>query len=101
MMPESTLGGEEEEKRGFMMIPFPCNQLAGICAGIAYYFGLPTKIIRALMAALMLCGAGIILYIVLWRKMAKREKVPGDFWSVTGDERMVFGKIEGDSLAFR
>ncbi len=69
--------------------------MAGVCAGLAYYFGLPTRLVRFLMKVLFCCGVGIILYIILWRKMPLRKnkhgipEVPTDFYGVTGDSRVL------------
>ncbi len=44
------------------------KMVAGVCTGIAEYFGLPVAVIRLAFAltALFLGGSGIIVYIVLW-----------------------------------
>lgn len=43
------------------------RQLAGVCGGVAEYFGVDSTIIRlALVLFTLLGGAGVILYIILW-----------------------------------
>ncbi|NDP19883.1 MAG: PspC domain-containing protein [Paludibacter sp.] len=45
------------------------QQLAGVCAGIAEYFGWDITLVRVLYALLTIFSAGfpgIILYIVMW-----------------------------------
>lgn len=45
------------------------QQLAGVCAGIAEYFGWDVTLVRVIFALLTIFSAGfpgIILYIVMW-----------------------------------
>ena len=86
-MPEVIPGKKEAcEGRGVKRMPFPRNFFGGVCAGLAYYFGLPTWIVRFMMVVLACGGVGIVLYIVLFSKMPERERVPLDFFRVTGDK---------------
>lgn len=42
-------------------------KIAGVCAGVAEYFELDPTLVRALwLAAVLLGGCGLILYIILW-----------------------------------
>ena len=61
--------------------------IAGICAGIAHFFGIDPVIVRVLFVISALAGGpGLILYIVLWivmpedtdvaKEKAKRVQVP-------------------------
>jgi phage shock protein PspC (stress-responsive transcriptional regulator) len=47
--------------------------IAGVCAGLANRFGLPTGLVRLSFVVLGLVGAGEIAYIVLWILMPKAE----------------------------
>jgi phage shock protein PspC (stress-responsive transcriptional regulator) len=40
--------------------------LAGVCAGVADFFGLDIKLVRLVWLLALLFGAGAILYIILW-----------------------------------
>lgn len=42
------------------------KMLAGVCAGVADFFGLDIKLIRLVWFIALLFGAGAILYIILW-----------------------------------
>lgn len=41
--------------------------LAGVCAGVAEYFGLDPKLVRLVWAlAAVFAGIGVLLYLILW-----------------------------------
>lgn len=41
--------------------------LAGVCAGVADFFGLDVKLVRAAwLIALLFAGVGALLYLILW-----------------------------------
>lgn len=43
------------------------KRIAGVCGGIAEYFGIDPTIVRLIWAVLVLClGTGVLLYLVLW-----------------------------------
>ena len=42
------------------------KRLAGVCAGVADFFGLDIKLVRLVWFIALLFGAGAILYIILW-----------------------------------
>lgn len=42
------------------------KMLAGVCAGVADFFGLDIKLVRMVWFIALLFGAGAILYIILW-----------------------------------
>jgi phage shock protein PspC (stress-responsive transcriptional regulator) len=42
------------------------KMLAGVCAGVADFFGLDVKLVRLVWLLALLFGAGAILYIILW-----------------------------------
>ena len=42
------------------------KMLAGVCAGVADFFGLDIKLVRLVWLIALLFGAGAILYIILW-----------------------------------
>lgn len=50
--------------------------IAGVCAGIAEYFGIDPVLVRALFVVATLAGGpGLILYIVLWIVMPEDKDV--------------------------
>ena len=59
---------------------------AGVCAGIAYWVGMPVWIIRLISAIIVLSsGVGFFLYIILWIFLPKWDDTPADFEEITGD----------------
>ena len=53
----------------------PCDRMiAGVCSGLAQYFGLDTVLIRVIMLVLLVTGtAGFWIYIILWIIAPKAE----------------------------
>ena len=50
------------------------RMIAGVCSGLAQYFGLDTALIRVLMVVLLVTGtAGFWIYIILWIIAPKAE----------------------------
>lgn len=63
-----------EEKKRLMRSNH--GMIAGVCAGIANYFGVDPTIVRVLYVLMVLCaGFGIILYLILWIVMPKQGSV--------------------------
>lgn len=59
--------------------------LGGVCAGIGYWLGVPTWLVRVVWAFLILVyGLGILLYLLLWVFMPKWESVPEDYTERAG-----------------
>ena len=73
------MGRTEDGKLRLMRIK-PKHVLGGVCAGLAYWLGWPTWILRALMVILVLFGgSGIPIYIVLWVFMPAADELPSDY----------------------
>jgi phage shock protein PspC (stress-responsive transcriptional regulator) len=54
--------------------------LGGVCAGIGYWLGIPTWLVRVVWAFLgLVYGLGVLLYVLLWIFMPKWEEVPDDY----------------------
>lgn len=54
--------------------------IGGVCAGVAYWLGLPTWTLRMAWAMMTLCyGLGIGVYIVLWIFLPRWENDPKDY----------------------
>ncbi len=50
------------------------KMIGGVCAGIAEYFGLDPTIVRILYVLMVFfAGFGILLYLILWLVMPKKE----------------------------
>ena len=48
--------------------------LAGVCGGLAKYFGIDATIVRVIYALLVICGGvGVLLYLLLMLLMPKAE----------------------------
>ncbi len=50
-------------------------KIAGVCAGIADFFGLDTTLVRVLylLATIFTAFAGSIVYVILWMVVPERE----------------------------
>lgn len=60
--------------------------LGGVCAGMAYWLGLPMQLIRMVwFLAVLIAGTGILLYIMLWIFLPAWKEKPSDFDEVAGD----------------
>ena len=42
------------------------RKIAGVCAGLAEYFDLDVSLIRIAWAVCILCGVGVLAYVVAW-----------------------------------
>jgi len=52
------------------------RQIAGVCGGIAEYFGIDVSLVRlAFLLATVLGGPGIMLYIVMWVVVPEESQV--------------------------
>jgi phage shock protein PspC (stress-responsive transcriptional regulator) len=54
----------------------PKRILGGVCAGFAYWFGLPTWLVRVLA---IFTGIPILAYIILWIFMPATDELPSDY----------------------
>jgi phage shock protein C len=54
--------------------------VGGVCAGLAAYYDLNVRIIRALLVIAVLCGWGlpIVAYLILWYLMESDPGIPDD-----------------------
>ena len=46
--------------------PLNNRVFAGVCAGVADFFGLDVKLVRIVWLVALLFGAGALLYLILW-----------------------------------
>ena len=54
--------------------------LGGVCAGVGYWLGIATWLVRLVWAILVLAyGFGLLLYLLLWIFMPVWEQVPQDY----------------------
>lgn len=59
--------------------------IGGVCAGIAYWIGLPTWLVRLAWVVLGFAyGVGIIPYILLWIFMPAWDTTPDDYLERSG-----------------
>ncbi len=59
--------------------------VGGVCAGVAYYFGINVIIVRIVWTVAILgFGAGVIAYIVCWVLMPDSTYIPADYNKRTG-----------------
>lgn len=63
-----------EEKKRLMRSDH--GMIAGVCAGIANYFGIDPTIVRVLYVLMVLfAGFGILLYVILWIVIPKQKSL--------------------------
>ncbi|MBM3726781.1 MAG: PspC domain-containing protein [Acidobacteria bacterium] len=54
------------------------KKIAGVCSGVARYFGIDTTLVRIVWLLLILCaGTGVLAYIICWIAMPKDYGTPG------------------------
>jgi len=54
--------------------------IGGVCAGIAYYFGIRAWLVRLLLVLVTICyGVGIIPYVLLWIFVPDAGRTPSDY----------------------
>ena len=62
------------------------SMIAGICAGISYWLGIPTWLVRVVWGvALFFYGVGLGIYILLWIFMPTWDRTPNDYKDFAGD----------------
>ena len=50
------------------------KKIAGVCAGVAKYFGFDVKMVRIVwILAVIFAGAGLLAYLILWLLMPVEE----------------------------
>ena len=57
--------------------------IAGVCAGLAYWIGMPTWLVRLIF--FIFIGKLLLLYLILWIFMPEWEKTPDDYEKITDD----------------
>ena len=59
--------------------------IGGVCAGGAYWLGVPAWLVRLVLTLSVLCfGFGVLLYVLLWVFMPAWESTPPDYDAVAG-----------------
>ena len=49
------------------------KKVAGVCGGLAEYFGISSTLIRIILLVLLLCyGVGLMAYLICWLVMPKK-----------------------------
>ena len=70
----------------------PGRRVAGVCAALAHYLGVPLVIVRAaFILAAFLHGFGILAYLVLWFLMPDRPGAPSGLDRTLDFLRSLFG----------
>jgi phage shock protein C len=82
------------------------KRVAGVCGGLAEYFGVDPILIRIAFVVLAVMGPGILLYIVLWIVMPKGQPGTVPAWRGRAspavriaEERFAKGEISAEELA--
>jgi len=56
------------------------HRLGGVCAGVGYWLGMPTWIVRLVWTLMVLAyGFGFLAYILLWIFMPVWDHIPEDY----------------------
>ena len=59
--------------------------LAGVCAGVGYWLGVPPGLVRLVWSLLVFAyGFGLLLYLLLWIFMPVWDRVPEDYEQRSG-----------------
>ena len=59
--------------------------IGGVCAGIAYWIGVPAWVVRmGWLCSMLYYGVGLGPYIILWICMPRWEQDPRDYQKVAG-----------------
>ncbi len=83
------------------------KRLAGVCGGIAEYFGIDAILVRIGFVVAGLMGWGVLLYVVLWIVLPKGQQLPGGAPPAPGraspavriaEERYARGEISAEEL---
>ena len=78
------------------------RRIAGVCGGLADYFGMDATLVRVLyfVALVIPGGIGILPYIVLWIILPEGDQptVPGSSAVTIAEERYARGEITSDEL---
>lgn len=54
--------------------------IGGVCAGLGYYFGIPTWIIRVVLFLVVAgTGVGVLPYLLLWFFVPDVDRTPDDY----------------------
>jgi phage shock protein PspC (stress-responsive transcriptional regulator) len=62
------------------------RMIAGVCAGVARYFGLDVALVRIIAVLLAVFGgSGILLYVIGWIAIPEGDSEPGTSRPVSGD----------------
>ncbi len=70
------------KERSFRLYDGP-GVIAGVCAGLAYYLGMPIWLVRLVLLLLFIFGAGgLLIYVILWIAVP-RGPTPRNFCEVT------------------
>jgi phage shock protein C len=78
------------------------RRVAGVCGGLAAYFGLDSTLVRILyfVALVLPGGIGVLPYIVLWIVLPEDEGEPRPSSALTiAEERYARGEITAEELA--
>jgi phage shock protein C len=82
------------------------KRVAGVCGGLAEYFGIDPILVRIAFVVLAVMGPGILLYIVLWIVMPKGQPGAAPAWRGRtspavriAEERFAKGEISAEELA--
>lgn len=58
--------------------------IGGVCAGLAYWLGIPTWLVRLCWVGVsFFSGVGIIIYILLWIFTPEWDATPDDYEEIT------------------
>lgn len=57
--------------------------IGGVCAGIAYWLGAPTWLVRLIFILAALTGGGLLVYVLWWILMPAWDETPSDYEQIT------------------
>ncbi len=59
-------------------------QIGGVCSGLAYWWGIPTWLVRIAFVLGIGSGGVVLMYGLMWFFIPEWNEVPEDYYDVTG-----------------
>jgi phage shock protein PspC (stress-responsive transcriptional regulator) len=77
------------------------RKIAGICGGVAEFFGIDSTIVRVLwvIAGIIPGGWGVLPYVILWIVLPEEDEVKASPAVSVAEERYARGEITAEELA--
>lgn len=82
------------------------RKIAGVCGGLAEYFGVDSTLVRLIAVVLLLLGPGLLAYVVFWIVLPQGPESGPPRWGYgrespsmrIAEDRFARGEIDADEL---